>query len=175
MNESMYIYAFMHIGMHNKVNDSMRINISTRAIDISSGHSCPFHQMDLQRPSEGETRSSTPRGATLPPLPTARRPSKVEGGYHHHFHLHRHWNLIVITIVMYVFMYVCMYVCIHVFMSVCTNGGIFLGLKCIDVWYGMYVLIYVWFDLFIYIARMYVCMYVCMYCMYVGIHARIVN
>ena len=109
MNESMRIYASMHIGMLNRVHDSMRINISTHAIDIFSGRSCPFHQMDLQRPSEGETRSSTPRGATLPPLPTARRPSKVEGGYHHHFHLHRHWNLLV-----------CMYVCMYV-LYVCRN------------------------------------------------------
>ncbi len=109
MYESMYIYAYMHIGKH----DSMRINISTRAIDISSGRSCPFHRMDSQRPSEGETRSSTPRGAALPPLPTARRPSKVKGGYHRHFHHHRHWILIVIAIVMYVCMYVCMYACMY--------------------------------------------------------------
>ncbi len=147
----------------------MRINISTRAIDISSGRSFPFHRTDSQRPSEGETRSSTPRGAALPPLPTAWRPSKVEGGYHHHLHLHRHWILIVtaivIAIVMYVCMYVCMYVwfgmyvCIHVFMSVCTNDDIFLGLKCIYVWYGMvwYVFMYVCFDLFfILLVYMYV-------------------
>ena len=109
----------MHIGMHNTVNDSMRINISTRAIEISSGRSCPFHRMDSQRPSEGETRSSTPRGAAIPRLPTAQRPSKVEGEHHHHFLLHRHWILIVITIFKYACMYVCMYVCIYVCMYLC--------------------------------------------------------
>ena len=123
MYKRMNIYASMHIGMHNRVNESMKINISTRAIDISSGRSCPFHRMDSQRPSEGETRSSTPRGAALPPLPTARRPSKVEGGYHHHFHLHRHWILIVIAIVIYLCMYVCLYELWHISrveMHICT-------------------------------------------------------